>query len=152
MKKFVSLGTECVEFLKAARATQGMLFAKLCLLPISFAFLRLFIRLSFSLFPAADALSTTNACRASLEAKLEVFQKAWDVATAAKAAAEKSAKAAATKAKKVEKALADANQGRLHREEAITKRLNQVSALAGGKYLSALFLVYLLIFRLTDVH
>jgi chromosome segregation ATPase len=112
----------------------------------------LFIRLSFSLFPAADALSTANDCRASLEAELEASQKAWDVATAAKAAAEKSAKAAATKAKKAEKALADANQGRLQREEAITKRLNQVSALAGGKYLSALFLVYFLIFRLTDVH
>jgi hypothetical protein len=76
-----------------------------------------------------------NAPIASLEAKLEASQKARDVATAAKAAAEKSAKAASAKAKKAENALADANQG----------RLNQVSALAGGKYLSALFLVYLLI-------
>jgi hypothetical protein len=50
-----------------------------------------------------------------------------------------------TKAKKAEKALANANQGRIQREEAITKRLNQVSALAGGKYLSALFIVCLLI-------
>jgi hypothetical protein len=97
-------------------------------------------------------LSTANACIASLEAELEASQKAWDVATAAKAAAEKSAKAAATKAKKEEKTLDDTNQGRIQREEAITKCLNQVSALAGGKYLSALFLVYLLILRLTDVH
>jgi hypothetical protein len=36
MKKFVSLGTECVEFLRAARASQGKLFAMLFLLPISF--------------------------------------------------------------------------------------------------------------------
>jgi hypothetical protein len=86
-----------------------------------------------------------NAPIASLEAKLEASQKAWDVATAAKAAAEKSAKAASTKVKKAENALADANQGRIQREEAITKRLNQVLALAGGKYLFALFLVYLLI-------
>jgi hypothetical protein len=93
-----------------------------------------------------------NARIASLEAELEASQKAWDVATAAKATTEKSAKAAATKAKKAEKALADANQGCIQREEAITKRLNQVSALAGGEYLSALFLVYLLILRLTDVH
>jgi hypothetical protein len=106
----------------------------------------------FSLFPDADALSMANARIASLEAELEASQKAWDVATAAKAAAEKSAKAAATKAKKVEKALADANQGRIQREEAITKRLNQVLALAGGEYFSALFLVYLRIFRLTDIH
>jgi hypothetical protein len=122
----------------------------LCLLTVSFVFLWSFIRL-FSLFRTADALSMANARIASLEAKLEASQRAWDVATAAKAAAEKSAKAAATKAKKAEKALADANQGRIQREQAITKRLNQVSALAGGKYLSALFLVYLLILRLVDV-
>jgi septal ring factor EnvC (AmiA/AmiB activator) len=106
----------------------------------------------FSLFCAADALSMANARIASLEAELEASQKAWDIATAAKAAAEKSAKAATTKAKKVEKELADANQGHIQREQAITKRLNQISALAGGKYLSALFLVYLLILQLTDVH
>jgi chromosome segregation ATPase len=86
-----------------------------------------------------------NARIASLEAELEASQKAWDVATAAKATAEQSAKTAAAKAKKAEKALADATQGHIQREEAITKRLNQVSALAGGKYLSALFLAYLLI-------
>jgi hypothetical protein len=50
-----------------------------------------------------------------------------------------------TKVKKAEKVLADANQGRIQREEAITKRLNQVSALAGGKYLSVLFIVCFLI-------
>jgi hypothetical protein len=88
MKKFISLGTECVKFLKAARASQGKLFDKLCLPPISFAFLRFFIRLSFSLFPAADALSMANARIASLEAELEASQKAWDVATAAKTTAE----------------------------------------------------------------
>jgi hypothetical protein len=99
----------------------------------------------FSLFHAANALATANARIASLEAKLKTSQKAWDVATATKAAAEKSAKAAATKAKKAEKALADANQGRIQREQAITKCLNQVLALAGGKYLSAHFIVCFLI-------
>jgi hypothetical protein len=63
----------------------------------------------FSLFHTANALSMANARIASLEAELEASQRAWDVATAAKAAAEKSTKAAATKAKKAEKALADAN-------------------------------------------
>jgi hypothetical protein len=47
MKKFVSLDTECVEFLKAARASQGKLFAMLCLLPVSFVFPWFFIRLCF---------------------------------------------------------------------------------------------------------
>jgi hypothetical protein len=91
-----------------------------------------------------------NARIASLEAELEASQKAWDVATAAKATAEKSAKAATTKAKKAEKALADANQERIQREreEAITKRLNQVLALAGGKFLSAFFIDCLLILRM----
>jgi hypothetical protein len=32
MKKFISLGTECVKFLKAARASHGKLFAIRCLL------------------------------------------------------------------------------------------------------------------------
>jgi hypothetical protein len=61
----------------------------------------------FSLICATDALATANARIASLEAKLKASQKAWDVATA-----EKSAKAAMAKAKKAEKALADANQRR----------------------------------------
>jgi CHASE3 domain sensor protein len=99
----------------------------------------------FSLFRAADALATANAHIASLEAELEASQKAWDVAAAAKATAEKSAKAAMAKAKKAEKALADANQGRIQREEAITDRLDQISALAGGEYPSTLFIVCLLI-------
>jgi hypothetical protein len=103
---------------------------------------------AFSLLHTADALSTANACIASLETKLEASQKAWDVDTAAKAIAEKSPKAAATKAKKAEKTLADADQGRIQREQAITKRLNQVSALAGGKYLSDLLLSACLFFDL----
>jgi CHASE3 domain sensor protein len=90
-------------------------------------------------------LATANARIASLEAELEASRKAWDAATAAKAIAEKSAKAATAKAKKAEKALADANQGRLQREDAIADRLNQILALAGGKCLSAFFIVYLLI-------
>jgi Flp pilus assembly protein TadB len=106
----------------------------------------------FSLFHAADALATANARIASLEAELEASQKAWDVATTAKTAVERSAKAEATKAKKAEKALADADQGRIQREQAITKRLNQVSALAGGKYLSALFIVWLLILLMVAYH
>jgi Flp pilus assembly protein TadB len=90
-------------------------------------------------------LAKANAHIASLEAKLEASQKAWDVATASKATTEKSAKVATTKAKKAEEALADANQEHIQREEAITKHLNQVSALAGGKFLFSLFIVYLLI-------
>jgi chromosome segregation ATPase len=86
-------------------------------------------------------LATANARIASLEAKLEASQKAWDAATAAKTTAEKNVKAAATRAKKAEKALADANQGHIQREEAVTERLNRISALAGGEYLSTLFLL-----------
>jgi hypothetical protein len=45
-----------------------------------------------------------NARIASLEAKLSALRKAYDAATAAKAAADKSQKSALAKAKKVEKA------------------------------------------------
>jgi hypothetical protein len=45
------------------------------------------------------------------------------------------------KAKKVEKALADADRDHVQREQAITKRLNQISALAGGKYRAFPFFV-----------
>jgi hypothetical protein len=87
-----------------------------------------------SLFRTADALTAVNAHIASLEAELNASRKAWDTATAAKVAAEKFAKSAEPKAKKAEKALADADQGRVQREQAITKRLNQISTLVGGKY------------------
>jgi hypothetical protein len=57
------------------------------------AYFSLILYLLFlSLFRAADALAMANAHIASLEAKLKASQKAWDVATAAKAVAEKSAK------------------------------------------------------------
>jgi hypothetical protein len=46
----------------------------------------------------------------ALEAKLNASREAWDSANATKVAAEKTAKSAETKAKKAEKALADANQ------------------------------------------
>jgi septal ring factor EnvC (AmiA/AmiB activator) len=85
-------------------------------------------------FCDADVLSVANARISSLEAELEASRKAWDVATAAKTAVEKSTKSAVAKAKKVEKALADADWERVQREQAITNCLNQISALAGGKY------------------
>jgi hypothetical protein len=92
-----------------------------------------------SLFRTADALMAANAHIASLEAELNASRKAWDTATAAKVAAEKSTKSAVAKAKKAEKELADADQGCVQREQAITKCLNQISTLAGGKYRGVLF-------------
>jgi hypothetical protein len=115
--------------------------------------LRIYGSLSSFLSPscAADALSAANARISSLEAELKASRKAWDVAAAAKTAAEKSTKSALAKAKKAEKALADAYQERVQREQAITKRLNQISALAGGKYHVFPFLVDLPLLILTDV-
>jgi hypothetical protein len=51
-----------------------------------------------------------------LEAELEASRKAFDAATAAKVNAEKSTKSALAKAKKTEKALADANKEHLQQE------------------------------------
>jgi hypothetical protein len=73
---------------------------------------------------------------ASLEAELNASRKAFDVTTAAKASAEKSQKLALAKAKKVEKALADANKEHLQREQAVAERLRTMSAAAGGTYSS----------------
>jgi hypothetical protein len=81
------------------------------------------------------ALATANARIASLEAELSASQKAYDVAAAAKASAEKSQKSALGKAKKAEKALADANKERSQREQAVIERLHTMSTSAESKYL-----------------
>jgi hypothetical protein len=87
-----------------------------------------------SLFHTADALTAANACIASLEAELDASRKAWDVATTAKVAAEKTAKSAETKAKKAEKALATADQKRAQRDLAVAERLDKILALLGGEH------------------
>jgi hypothetical protein len=68
-----------------------------------------------------------------LEAELQASQKAYDVATAAKAIAEKSQKSALAKAKKAEKALADANKEHAQREQAVAERLHTMSTAAESK-------------------
>jgi hypothetical protein len=112
----------------------------------------LFLYLTFfSLLCDADALVAANARISSLEAKLEAFRKAWDVATAAKTTAEKSTKSALARAKKADKALSDANKERIQWEQAVTEWLNKMSALAGGKYHAFPFFVELLTLILADV-
>jgi hypothetical protein len=96
----------------------------------------------FPLLGTVDALTMANARILSLEAELEASSKAWDDVTAAKVTTEKSAKSAAAKAKKSKKALADANQGRVQREQAITKCLNQILTLVGGKYCAIYFFAH----------
>jgi hypothetical protein len=84
LKKFVSLGKECVKFLKAARSSHGKIFAILCLL---FAYLCTSVTLLLSFLSpscAKDDLAAANACISSLEAELKASRKAWDAATAAK--------------------------------------------------------------------
>jgi hypothetical protein len=89
--------------------------------------------LTLSLPLVVAALATANARIASLEAELAALQKAYDIAAAAKASAEKSQKSALGKAKKAEKALADANKEQILQEEAVTERLRTMSAAAEGK-------------------
>jgi hypothetical protein len=93
---------------------------------------------------AVAALATANARIASLEAELSASQKAYDVATAAKASAEKSQKSVLGKAKKAEKALADANKEHSQREQAVAERLHMMSAAAEGKYSPCLLFQLLL--------
>jgi hypothetical protein len=111
-----------------------VLYASLCFLfDFSFPFL----------FWTADALASANARIASLEAELSASWRAFDVVTVAKANAEKSHKSALAKAKKAEKALADANKEHLQREQAVAEWLHTMSAAAGGTYLSCLLLLLL---------
>jgi hypothetical protein len=92
-----------------------------------------------------------NACVSSLEAELGASRKAWDAATAAKIACEKSTKLALARAKKVEKALSDANNEHIQREQAVVERLNKMFALAGGEYHAFLFFVELPALMLSDM-
>jgi phage terminase Nu1 subunit (DNA packaging protein) len=82
----------------------------------------------------SGALKAAHARVASLETELEASRTAFDVATAAKVNAEKSAKSALAKAKKAEKDLATAKKEHLQREQAVAEQLNQMSAAAGGTY------------------
>jgi Skp family chaperone for outer membrane proteins len=79
------------------------------------------------------ALAIANARIASLEAELSASQKAYDIAAAAKASAEKSQKLALGKAKKAKKALADANREHAQREQAVMERLHTMSTSAESK-------------------
>jgi siderophore synthetase component len=81
----------------------------------------------------AAALATAHARIASLEAELRASQKAYDVAAAAKTSAEKLQKSALSKAKKAEKALADANKDHAQREQAMAERLHTMSTAAKSK-------------------
>jgi hypothetical protein len=65
--------------------------------------------------------------------ELRASQKAYDVATAVKASAEKSQKTALGKAKKAEKALADVNKEHAQREQAVAERLHTMSSAAESK-------------------
>jgi hypothetical protein len=73
------------------------------------------------LFWIVDTLTTANARIAALEAKLTASREAWEGANAAKVAAEKATKSVGTKAKNAKKALADADQKRVRREQAIAE-------------------------------
>jgi hypothetical protein len=90
---------------------------------------------------AVAALATANARIASLEAELSASQKAYDIVAAAKASAEKSQKSALGKARKAEKALADAHKEQAQREEAVTERLRTMSAAAEGKCFGLSFIL-----------
>jgi hypothetical protein len=103
------------------------------------------------LFYAVDALTVANAYIASLEAELDASRKAWDIATAAKVATEKTAKSAETKAKKAEKVLATADQKRTQRDRTVAERLDKILALFGGKHCVVIFCFFSLVLLVADI-
>jgi hypothetical protein len=116
------------------------------------AFLCWLLDFFFPHYCLADALTTANARISSLEAELSIAQKAFDVATTAKVSVEKSNKSALTKAKKAEKALADAKKEHLQREQAVAEWLNTMSAAAGDIYYIFLLLLLPLFYLLSFTH
>jgi hypothetical protein len=68
------------------------------------------------------------------------LQQAYDVAAAAKASAEKSQKSVLSKAKKAEKALADANKEHAQREQAVTERLRTMCTSTESKCFALSFI------------
>jgi hypothetical protein len=96
-----------------------------CLCYVLYTSLCCWFDFSFPFF--ADDLASANARIASLEAELNASRKAFDVAAAAKANAEKSHKSALAKVKKAEKALANANKEHHQREQAVAERLHTMS-------------------------
>jgi hypothetical protein len=75
----------------------------------------------------------------SLEAKLKASVETWESANAAKVYVEKVAKSAETRAKKAEKALADAHQKQAKREQSIAEQLDKIVVSVGSKSVSLLF-------------
>jgi hypothetical protein len=96
------------------------------------------------------ALATANARIASLEVELRASQKAYDAAATAKANAEKSQKSALGKAKKAEKALADANKDHAQREQAVAERLHTMSTAAENRLVFYFRLLFVLLYVLTS--
>jgi hypothetical protein len=131
LQRFVALGTECAEYLKVTKASEGTLLTS----SHYFSSVLILCCLSDSLSSSSVvALAIANARIASLEAELSASQKAYDVAAAAKANAEKSQKSALGKVKKAEKALADANKEHAHRVQVVAEHLRTMSTAAEGKY------------------
>jgi ABC-type bacteriocin/lantibiotic exporter with double-glycine peptidase domain len=79
------------------------------------------------------ALTLAHTCISALEAELKAAREAWEGANAAKVSAEKVANSEETKAKKAEKALADADQKRVQREQSIAESLDKISIAVGSK-------------------
>jgi hypothetical protein len=147
LQRFIALGTECAEYLKVAKAFEGILLTS----SHFFSSVLILCCLSDSILSSSvAALATANAQISSLEAELSASQKAYDVAAATKVNTKKSQKSALSKAKKAEKALADANKEHTQREQAMTERLRTMSAAAEGKcfalssILTSVALLYLL--------
>jgi hypothetical protein len=141
LKRFVALSTECAGYLRVAKASEGTLLTSShnFFLVIVLCYLADTLASSF-----VAALATANARIASLEAELRASQKAYNAAATAKASAEKSQKSALGKAKKAEKALADANKDHAQREQAVAEHLHTMFSAAESECfaLSSIFDFY----------
>jgi translation initiation factor 2B subunit (eIF-2B alpha/beta/delta family) len=79
------------------------------------------------------ALTMALARIATLEAELKTSAKALKDANATKVSTERVAKSVETRSKKAKKALADASQKQIKREQSLVKRLDEISTSVGSK-------------------
>jgi hypothetical protein len=148
MQKFLSLGAECIKIQETAHASEGI--SVVCCSSFLFLCFPMIAYCSPSSFCLVAALTAANARISALEAKLKAAKEAWEGANATKVSAEKVAKLAETKAKKAKKALADADQKQIQREQSIAAHLDKISVAVGSKCCFVLF-GYLLRLAFADI-
>jgi hypothetical protein len=133
MRRFLSLGTDCIEIKKLLINPKVSSLASIALMLHSCTDFMLFEYSKSSPYFSA-ALADALARVTSLESKLKTTSKTRKDADAAKTSADKATKAAEAGASKAGKALAEVAQKQANCEGVVEKRLDAIVASVGSKF------------------